>query len=234
MSSISTVTLPATSTIKNQVYNFHSDKDNTDAVLTLSKKETEAVTYAVAVKYLGLDKGRCHWEVFLRNNENSESTNGLKYWGSRSFSFKVMDESCVRILEVDENKNLTYFVDLEHPSQLMYLHYPVEIRKLLAIAKEFKKEYEKDMDDSDSDNMELIDITYNDSIVFYGVKKERLELYVAEPGDKEFVKCEFKDNLDENGLTLDVEFKGTTHKFHVPNVGDYLKMTWDGKELNSL
>lgn len=224
---MSSITIPPSTIVKNHVYNFYTRRDKTDAKLTVSKKESGELVYSVAIKYLGKKMNRSSWAISFKKDDLPKRT--FKLLGSNTISFKVADENCIRICEIDERSENIYYADLTAPEILLPLYLPIGIRPLVALAKQFVG----------SEGA----ILYHDSIVLITREFNELQLLAAEPGDTEFTECDTEEIPSKDDNPRDVSFTATfkdriytyASKAIVENnivIGD--AKTWEGIQLKSV
>lgn len=205
--------------VNKAVYTFHSDKDNTDAVLTVSKREL-CGTYNVAIQYLGMNNGYPHWSVQLFDVDSLKKRT-FEFMKSTAFAFKSINDDCIRIRETDDTQVETNFTHLNGLDKLLKLPIPDEIIELVEKAKTFTNH-----------------VYFNDSIAIFTIESNGFKVWVADSKDTEFVRCETKYN--NNGhpslMSLEVLFKNKMHLLELFPIFGPADVTvedikWDGKRL---
>ncbi len=97
----------------NGEFSFTSSKDGSNAKLKVIKEEA-AVTYKLAIAYLGLSPNKLpNWEVRLNDLVPMyEDGNKMQYFGSNKMVFKIVDKSTIEIEETDEKVTGKSWIDL--------------------------------------------------------------------------------------------------------------------------
>lgn len=195
--------------------------------IQVHKEETVDKTYYVAITFLGFVAQVAKWCVSVGKDE--EAILSKRYQGSRSFSFKVI-EDVVQITEEDDNASCVKYIDISHSTpKEVHLIIPASIKSLLSAAKGLfpKRSFE---------------ILYNESIV---VVAPIIEI----DADPSFIDV-FVGNTDTNEFTtISAQYVPVGRLGHfsltvgsknhvltlLPTFGDALSteadITWDGNRL---
>lgn len=232
------LTLTARTTVKNTIYNFYCPNDNTNAQLVVSKTETENQTYSVFIKFLGIVDERCRWDISISQNDKAEipSHRTLKYLGSRSFSFKIVDGNYVKIKDYGEQGLGVGYIDLlSKKYRLQQSLPPSPIQDLIKLARAMPTKYYNS-------------IRFNDSVVVVAYRRfyddisceEEYDIFVGGHDSLELVKCTNVWNGALQGMYgLSVEYNGKMHSLELiplTRAANFSEddIKWDGNRLYSV